>query len=163
MTAKNYLLSGAAALALLLAGCGAPETTSTDAPAETEVADTVDEAALADNALLQDWDTPYGVPPFAEIEDEHYLPAIEVGIAELEAEIDAIANNPEAPTFENTIVALDRAGGTLSKVAMTFSNVTGTDTNETLQGLETQIWPKVTAVSNSINFNEALFARVRAV
>ena len=55
----------------------------------------IDEAALAENPLLQTWDTPYGVPPFAEIEDEDYLPAIDVAIAELEAEIDAIANNPE--------------------------------------------------------------------
>ncbi|MEO0607976.1 MAG: M3 family metallopeptidase [Pseudomonadota bacterium] len=160
MTAKNYLFTSAAALAFSLAGCDATQSTSPEISAETE---TVDDAALAENPLLQTWDTPYGVPPFAEIEDADYLPAIEVGIAELEAEIDAIANNPEAPSFENTIAALDGAGSTLSKVALTFSNITGTDTNETLQGLETQIWPKVTAVSNSINFNEALFARVSAV
>ncbi|MCR9268970.1 MAG: M3 family metallopeptidase [Henriciella sp.] len=173
MTAKYYLLGGAAALALTLAGCDAVRTPATEAPDAAETTDapettevetaSVDEAAIADNPLLQTWDTPYGVPPFAEIEDEHYLPAVEVGIAELEAEIDAIANNPDAPTFENTIVALDRAGGTLSQVALTFSNITNTDTNDTLADLETQIWPKVTAVSNSINFNEALFERVKAV
>ena len=170
MTAKNFLLGGAAAFAIVLAGCDAVRTPTGEAPAETESAETsigedaaMDEAALADNPLLQEWDTPFGVPPFAEIEDSHYLPAMEVAISELEAEIDAIANNSEPATFENTIVALDRAGGTLSRVASTFSNITNTDTNDTLSDLETQIWPKVTAVNNSINFNEALFARVSAV
>ena len=160
MTAKNYLLGGAAAFALLLAGCSAPTASDGETSETSEVSA---EAALAENPLLQDWDTPYGVPPFAEIADEDYLPAIDVAIAELEAEIEAIANNPDEPTFENTIVALDKAGETLSKVALTFSNITNTDTNDTLADLETQIWPKVTAVQNSINFNEALFARVSAV
>ena len=170
MTAKSYLFGGAAALALILAGCDAvrtpgPEaTTETDtAAADTDTAAATDEASLAENPLLQTWDTPYGAPPFSQIKDEHYLPAIEAAITELEAEIEAIANNPEAPTFENTIVALDKSGGSLSQVALTFSNITATDTNETLQGLATQIWPKVTAVSNSINFNADLFERVKAV
>ncbi|MEO1660072.1 MAG: M3 family metallopeptidase [Pseudomonadota bacterium] len=170
MTAKSYLFGGAAALALILAGCdvvrtpGSETTTETDAAAtEVDTSVATDEAALAENPLLQTWDTPYGAPPFSQIKDEHYLPAIEVAITELEAEIDAIANNPDAPTFENTIVALDKTGGSLSQVALTFSNITATDTNDTLQDLATQIWPKVTAVSNSINFNEALFARVKAV
>ncbi len=167
MTAKTYLLGGAAALAIVLAGC---DSVSTPTDAETATIETgdvaaapVDEAALAANPLLQDWDTAYGVPPFAQIKDEHYLPAMDAAIAELEAEIDAIANNPDAPTFENTIVALDKAGGSLSQVASVFSNITNTDTNDTLANLETQIWPKVTAVQNSINFNEALFQRVSAV
>lgn len=166
MTAKKYLLGGAAALALTLAGCGSSTTpgddTVTSDTAEVETAG-VDAAALADNPLLQDWDTPYGVPPFAEIEDAHFMPAVDAAIAELEAEIDGIANNPDAPTFENTIVALDKAGGTLTNVSLIFSNITGTDTNETLQGLATEIWPKVTAVGDSISFNEALFERVNAV
>lgn len=168
MTAKTYLLGGAAALALALAACtpastddSATDTAASDA-ATQETTVTAD-VATDDNPLLQTWDTPYGVPPFSQLKDEHYLPAINVAIAELEAEIDAIANNPEPPTFENTIVALDKSGGLLSQVALTFSNITATDTNDTLQGLATQIWPKVTAVSNSINFNEALFERVSAV
>ena len=167
MTAKTYLLGGAAALALILAGCDSVSTPTDAETATTETGDVaatpVDEAALAENPLLQDWDTAYGVPPFAQIKDEHYLPAIDAAIAELEAEIDAIANNPDAPTFENTIVALDKAGGSLSQVASVFSNITNTDTNDTLAELETQIWPKVTAVQNSINFNAALFERVSAV
>ena len=172
MTAKKYLFGGAAALAMILAGCDVVRTPSAETAADADTAATdstdvetasVDSAALADNPLLQDWDTPYGVPPFAQIEDAHYMPAIDAAITELEAEIDAIANNPDAPTFENTIVALDKAGSSLSQVASVFSNVTGTDTNDTLQGLATQIWPKVTAVSNDINFNEPLFERVKAI
>ncbi|MEM9572346.1 MAG: M3 family metallopeptidase [Pseudomonadota bacterium] len=166
MTAKKYLLGGAAALAFTLAGCGSA-TTSGDDTATTDTTEVetagVDAAALADNPLLQDWDTPYGVPPFAEIQDAHFMPAVDTAIAELQTEIDAIANNPDAPTFENTIVALDKAGGTLTNVSLVFSNITGTDTNETLQGLATEIWPKVTAVGDSISFNEALFERVNAV
>ena len=171
MTAKNYLFGSVAAVSLLLAGCDAVRTPGAEAPAETDVTSVTadvetaaaDEAALAANPLLQDWDTPYGVPPFAEIGDEDYLPAIDVALAELEAEIDAIATNSEAPTFENTIVALDKSGSTLSKVALVFSNITNTDTNERLQELATEIWPKITAVNNSISFNEALFERVTAV
>jgi len=165
MTAKSYLLGGAAAFALFLAGCAGDQAPAeSDGAATTDVESTADaEAALAENPLLQDWDTPYGVPPFAEIADEDYLPAIDFAITELQAEIEAIANSEEAPTFENTIVALDKAGGALSKVALVFSNITNTDTNDTLADLETQIWPKVTAVQNEINFNEALFARVKAV
>lgn len=157
MTAKTYLLGGAAAFAILLAGCG---DTSTKTPAETE---TSSDVSASDNTLLQTWDTPYGVPPFSEISDDEYLPAVEVAIAELEAEIDAIANNEAEPTFENTIVALDKAGAALSQSVGVFSNITNTDTNDTLRDLETKIWPKVTSVQNSINFNEALFARVKAV
>ena len=171
MTARNYLLGSAAAFTLILAGCDAvrtpgSETTVETAETETAAPETVDvdiAAVSAENPLLQDWDTPYGIPPFAEIDDEHYLPAVQVAITELEAEIDAIANNPDAPTFENTIVALDKSGGALSRVTLTFSNITNTDTNDRLQELATEIWPQVTAVNNSINFNEALFERVSAV
>jgi peptidyl-dipeptidase Dcp len=171
MTARNYLLGSVAAFSLFLAGCDSVRTPGAETPADTDTATVdaqyetpaIDEAALADNPLLQVWDTPYGAPPFSQIKDEHYLPAIEAGIAELEAEIEAIASNPEAPTFENTIVALDKSGSTLTKVSLAFSNITSTDTNETLQGLATQIWPKVTAVSDSISFNEALFERVKTV
>jgi peptidyl-dipeptidase Dcp len=169
MTAKSYLFGGAAAFALILAGCDVVRTPGADAPAETDAPATdvetpaADDAALADNPLLQDWDTPYGVPPFADIAEEDYLPAIDFAIAELQGEIAAIANNEEEPTFENTIVALDKAGGMLGQVALVFSNITNTDTNDTLADLETQIWPKVTAVQNEINFNADLFARVKAV
>ncbi|MEM9234904.1 MAG: M3 family peptidase, partial [Pseudomonadota bacterium] len=79
----------------------------TEATAEQTDDIAVSEADLEGNPFLQEWDTPYGVPPFAEIEDEHFMPAIKDGILKLRAEIDTIVDNPEPATFENTIVALD--------------------------------------------------------
>ena len=72
------------------------------------------------NPLLVDWNTPYQTPPFNEIKVEHYAPAFDVAIAEARAEIDAIVANPEAPTFENTIVAMDQSGKLLSKVQIHY-------------------------------------------
>jgi peptidyl-dipeptidase Dcp len=146
----------------LLAACGqqesatAPETTSseTSAPA-AEVAST--------NPLLKDWDTPYGIPPFAEIDDSHYMPAFDQGIAELEAEAAAIETNPEVPTFANTIEAMERAGETLSRVSGVFFNVTNTDTNDTLNALEVEISPRLSQVYDSISLNDAIWQRVKTL
>jgi peptidyl-dipeptidase Dcp len=166
MTAKTYLLGGAAAFALILAGCDSVRTPGGEEPTSTEVtadAPPVDTAALADNPLLQDWTGPYGVPPFADIKNEHYKPAIMQGIKDLEAEIAALADNEAAPTFENTIVALDKAGGTLDKALGVFGHITNTDTNDTLSELEGEIYPLVSKVYDGISFNETLFARVKAI
>lgn len=153
-----------ASLVALLAALSACEPATNEDP-QVDGDNSVEAASdtLGENPFLQDWDTPYGVPPFSKIEDSHYLPAVEASLETLKAEVAAIINNPEAPTFENTIVALDVSGSDLSKVARTFSNITGTDTNDTLRGLQTKIWPMVTRVSNEIQFNEDLFARVKAV
>lgn len=115
------------------------------------------------NPLLEDWDTPFAVPPFSEIEDNHYMPAVEQGVAELREEIDEIINNPEEPTFENTILALETSGKSLGKIELTFSNITKTDTNDTLRDMETQIWPKLTRERDAIFLNGNLFKRVKAV
>ncbi|HCE22419.1 MAG TPA: M3 family peptidase, partial [Hyphomonas sp.] len=82
---------------------------------------------------------------------------------ELRADIDAIVDNPDAPTFENTIVAIDVAGGSLNKVLNVFGNITNTDTNDTLSELEAEIWPMLTREMNAINFNQDLFERVKTV
>lgn len=136
-------------------------------PNDGDVSDANDvvvvDADLSENPFLLDWTTPYGVPPFSEIEDSDYMPAVEAGVADMQAEIEAIVNNPDAPTFENTIVALDLAGAQLSKVTRTFGNITGTDTNDELRQLQTEIWPMLTREYNKITFNEALFDRVKAV
>lgn len=171
MSAKSILLSGVAAFALLVSACdqvrvpGASNGETVDVADAPETSDdvVVDTASLADNPLLKDWDTPYGVPPFAAISDEDYQPAIDKGLADLEAEIAAIAANADAPTFENTIVALDKAGGTLGKALRVFGNITNTDTNDTLSDLEGVIYPQVTKAYDAISFNETLFARVKAV
>ena len=162
-----------AALMTALAACGsepaatdAPaDTAELEAPAETETPDETEagDAELAGNPFQKVWDTPYGTPPFAEITEAHFMPAIEAGIAEQSAEIDAIVNNSNPATFENTIVALDLAGKQLAKVAFTFGNITNTDTNDELRELEGEIYPMLTRESNKITFNEDLFARVKDV
>ena len=175
MTVKTFLLGGVAAFALTLTACdsvrapgGDDETstteTSTDAAPEADTAEaSVSEADLASNPLLQDWDTPYGAPPFSQIKAEHYMPAFNAAVAELEAEIEAIASNEEAPTFENTIIAMEKSGGKLTQVLLTFSNISGTEKDDAIAALEGQIWPAYSKVADSINFNEPLFARVKAI
>ncbi len=116
-----------------------------------------------ENPLLSDKQTPYGVPAFNEIELTDYVPAFDEAIRQNEADIAAIVNNPEAPTFENTIVALDHAGALLSKVAGAFFNVVDADGNDEMNAIAEQVMPKVTALSDNIMLNDALFARVKAV
>jgi peptidyl-dipeptidase Dcp len=169
---KFALTASTLSLTLLLAACSgnAPSVEDvTDSVVETvqDMAQTneimVSEAELEGNPFLAEWNTPFKTPPFAEIEDSHYMPAVKAGVLDLREEIDGIINNPAAPTFENTIVALDMAGKSLSKVTSTFGNITGTDTNDTLRGLQGEIWPMLTREYNKIQFNEDLFARVKAV
>ncbi|MEL7232497.1 MAG: M3 family metallopeptidase, partial [Pseudomonadota bacterium] len=169
---KFALTASALSLTLLLAACNA-QTPSVDDVAEgaAEIVQemmqsdeiVVTEAELEGNPFVREWNTPYKTPPFAEIEDSHYMPAVKAGVLDLREEIEAIVNNPEAPNFENTIVALDMVGGSLSKVSMTFGNVVGTDTNDNLRALQGEIWPMLTREYNKIQFNDDLFARVKAV
>ena len=88
------------------------------------------------NPLLTDSTLPYGAPQFDKIKTEHYLPAFEQAITEAKAEIDAIVNNPDAPTFENTIAALDEAGGRLNDTAGIFYNLMEADTNDQMQDID---------------------------
>lgn len=123
----------------------------------------VTEAELAGNPFLMEWDTPYGVPPFASIENAHYMPAIKQGILELRTDIAAIIDNPEAPTFKNTIVALELAGETLDRVSSTFGNITGTEIDDELRALQTEIYPMLTREYDAISLNDELFRRIQAV
>ncbi len=115
------------------------------------------------NPLLTDSTLPYGAPQFDKIKTEHYLPAFEQAIAEAKAEIDAIVNNPSSPTFENTIAALDEAGGRLNDVASIFYNLMEADTNEEMQDVAEKVSPMMTEYSMYVSLNEPLFARVKAV
>ena len=124
---------------------------------------TVSDSELADNPFRKNWETPFGVPPFAEISTDDYLPAVKKALQELRADIDAIVGNPEAPTFSNTIVPLEVSGESLDKVAATFSNITGTDTDDELRALQTQIYPMLTRESDAIALNPVLYERVKAV
>jgi len=151
---------------VLVSACSSPETnapTGGDTSQAANALPSVDEAELADNPFRQDWQTPFGVPPFAEIEDDDYMPAISKAIEELRSEISAITAITSEPTFENTILALELAGSPLDKVAYTFNNVTNTDSNDMLRELETQIFPLLTREFDAIVLNEALYDRVKTV
>ena len=151
---------------VLVSACSSPETnapTGGDTSQAANALPSVDEAELADNPFRQDWQTPFGVPPFAEIEDDDYMPAISKAIEELRSEISAITAITSEPTFENTILALELAGSPLDKVAYTFNNVTNTDSNDMLRELETQIFPLLTREFDAIVLNEALYERVKTV
>ncbi|MBQ5894681.1 MAG: M3 family metallopeptidase, partial [Rikenellaceae bacterium] len=115
------------------------------------------------NPLLVDWNTPYQTPPFNEIKVEHYAPAFDVAIAEARAEIDAIVADTAAPTFANTIEALERAGSKLTRIEYIFFNILEADANEQMQQVSMEVQPKLTEYSNDVSLNPELFARVKAV
>ena len=106
---------------------------------------------------------PFHAPAFDKIKDSDYQPAIDAGMAQKLEEVEAIANNPAAPTFENTFVALERAGQLLDRVWNVFNCVTGANTNDDLQKLLTYETPRTTALDDEIHLNAKLFARVKAV
>lgn len=120
------------------------------------------EAALA-NPFYEEWDTPFGVPPFDRIKEEHYMPAFIEGMKRHDQEIDSIVNNSESATFENTVVALDRSGAFLTRVDRVFENMTGANTNEELQKIENKVAPLLSKHNDDINLNEGLFRRIKAV
>ena len=115
------------------------------------------------NPFFQEWNTPYEVPPFLDIKDEHYMPAYEQGMKENLEEIDVIVNNPEDPTFANTIEELERTGKLLSKVGRVFSNLASSNTNPKLQELQRDLSPILSAHYDKISLNEGLFNRVDAI
>lgn len=120
-------------------------------------------ACTNQNPLLVEQNTPYGVPAFDKVKNEHYMPAFEQAIADNKAEIDAIVNNPEAPTFANTIEALDRSGELLDKVVGVFFNVLEADGNDEMNKIAEEVTPLLSELSDGIILNDALFQRVKAV
>jgi peptidyl-dipeptidase Dcp len=115
------------------------------------------------NPFLSRSDRPFELPPFEKIGDEHYAPAFDAGMAEHRAEVDAIIANPEPPTFENTIVALELAGQLLNRVSIVFFNLTGTNSTAALRAIESDYAPRLTTHSDAIRLDPRLFARVKAV
>ena len=112
------------------------------------------------NPALTDWNGLNGLPRFEAVSDGDFAPAFEAAIAEHEAEIDAIANNPQAPTFDNTVIALEIAGDSLSRVSALFWNRAGAHTNDAIQALERDIAPKMSRHYSKIGMNPALFQRI---
>lgn len=115
----------------------------------------------SDNPLLSEWDTPFGVPPFEEIETSDYLPAFTTSIEEHDAEISAIATSKEEPSFSNTIEVLDRSGASLKKVRNLFGSMTGSMSNDEMQDLDKKIQPMLTAHDDEMTLNADLFQRIK--
>lgn len=115
------------------------------------------------NPFLSEWDTPYGIPDFGAIQEKHYLPAIEYGIKEQQAEIDAIIANTDAPTFENVVVAYEKSGAVLGRVTSVLFNVSESDATESLQKIVEQALPLTSAHSNNIFMNPDFFAKVETL
>ena len=117
----------------------------------------------ATNPLLTKWNTPFELPPFDTINAEHFREAFDAALNENEAEMVAIAENNDAATFQNTIEAMELSGENLSKVASTFFNLSGANTNPDLQAIEREMAPKLAEHSSKIMLNAGLFARVKAL
>jgi peptidyl-dipeptidase Dcp len=116
-----------------------------------------------DNPFYSPSTLPFHAPPFDRIRDSDYQPAIEAGIAEQEQEMDRIADNPASPTFENTLVAMEKTGKLLHRAQAAFDAVTGANTNPYLQNVQRELAPKIAAHHDAIYLNQKLFARVRAI
>ncbi len=119
--------------------------------------------SMNDNPLLSESTLPFNYPHFDRIKVEHYAPAFEAGMAQQKQEIDTIASNPAAPTFDNTIVALERSGRTLGRASRVFFNLSGTVTNPEMQQIEKLMAPKLAAHGDSIRLNSALFERIQSL
>ena len=117
----------------------------------------------SDNPLLAEYETPFNVPPFDKIKDEHFRPAYEEALRVHNLEIDSIVNNAEAPTFINTIVALENAGSLLSRVSTVFGNLNSANTNDTIQAIAKDMAPLLSAHRDNISLNDKLFARIKTV
>lgn len=115
------------------------------------------------NPFFAEFDTPYGVPPFDKIKTEHYMPAFIEGMRQDSLEIEAIANNPEPPTFANTIEALEYSGEMLERVSDVFFNLYSADTDKDMDAIAEKVTPLLSDHSDNITLNAALFKRIKAV
>lgn len=113
-----------------------------------------------ENPFLTDWNTPYGIPPFQEIQVDNYIPAIQAGIEQQKKEIEDIVNNPDAPTFDNTILPLELSGEILRKVSGVLYNVSETDRTHALDSVMELAIPMMTEHSDNLSFNKRLYERI---
>ena len=112
------------------------------------------------NPFLAEWETPYGIPDFTQVKEKHYIPAIEFGILQQQAEIDAIIANPDAPTFENVVEAYERSGAVLDRVSSVLFNVSESDATESLQKIVEEALPLISVHSDNIFMNPYFFTKV---
>ncbi len=146
MNRPHILLVAAAGIAVANIACAAP-------------------ASLleASNPFAKESTLPFNYPAWDQIKNEHFAPAYAEGMRQQAAEIEAIANNKAAPTFDNTIVAMERSGRLLNRVGSAFGTLTGSYTNDTLIALDKELAPKLSAHSDAIRLNPKLYARIKAL
>ncbi|MHC4324784.1 MAG: M3 family metallopeptidase, partial [Planctomycetota bacterium] len=116
-----------------------------------------------DNIMLKEWNTPFQTPPFDEIKDEHFMPAFLEAMEAEKAEVEAIANNQQEPTFENTLEALEKSGELLDRVSRVFGCLNSANTNDELQNISKEVAPLRARHNDDINLNEKLFARIKQI
>ncbi len=157
-------LALAAAISLALAACNGTTPDAAPAAATPEAKPAaVTTPAATDNPLLVASTLPFQAPPFDKVTDAHYLPAFEQGMTEHLAEVRKIADNPDAPTFENTIEAMERSGELLTRVSRIFFGLVQADTNDARQKIQEEIAPKLAAHQDEINLDPKLFARIETI
>lgn len=115
------------------------------------------------NPFFTEYTTPFQTPPFDKIKNEHYLPAFYEGIKIKRAEIDAVINNPDKPTFDNTIAAIEKSGELLKKVSRVFSNISGSNGDDETQKIAETITPELSKLNNDIFLNEKLYHRIKSI
>jgi len=155
MRASKLRYAALATMFTMGAGLVACNNTTTPAPAPAQPA-----ATPAPSPFAQDSTLPYNLPPFDKIKDADYRPAFDEGMAAQRKEVDAIAHNAEAPSFDNTIVALERSGRELARVSTVFFNLTSSNTSDELDKIQSEMAPKLSAHQDAIFLDPALFARV---
>ena len=121
------------------------------------------QAPVTDNPFFKEWKTPFQTPPFSEIKKEHFLPAFEEGIKQQNAEFEAIVNNEDKPTFENTITAIEKSGELLTKVIKVFSSLNGTDTDDEMQKIAEKSTTMLSKHIDDFYLNEKLFQRIKTL
>ncbi|HET8899990.1 MAG TPA: peptidyl-dipeptidase Dcp [Rhodanobacteraceae bacterium] len=151
------------ACSVALAACSQQATPPASTPAAASTAMTHAATPARANPLLSASTLPFQAPPFDKIQNEDYEPAFAAGMKEKLAEVDQIANDPAPPTFENTLVALEKTGATLNRVNAAFNLLTSDYTNDTLNALMEKVAPKLSATSDAIYLNDTLFQRIEAV
>jgi peptidyl-dipeptidase Dcp len=153
----------AIATTMVLAACSPQPESAANPPPAAAAGTTAVAADMTGNPFYNASTLPFQAPPFDKITDASYQPAIEEGMRQHMAEIEKIANNPEAPTFENTYVAMEKSGAMLHRVMAAFGAVTGADTNDTLQKVQEEVAPQLAAHEDAIHLDSKLFQRVEAV
>ena len=160
---QSLMLVGVIGSSLGLAGCSEKTDTTAMEAQEQVTADINSSMSDATNPFFKEWNTPFGAPPFEQIEVSHFKPAFEAAMAEHLVQIDGIANADSLPTFNNTIAEMEFSGASLDRVSRVFFNLAATESNDEIQALQREFSPALTRHSNTIRMNANLFKRIDAI